>query len=179
MTGNRDVIPFYSDEFKNGEDGDYYPRVDSVNELSEYWQKSQKQLDRFWESWKRDYLLNLRETLPLFHRNKSTQLIRQPRIGEVVIVRDDHTPRRAWRLAKIKEFIFSKDRLTRSVKIQLPNKNIVSRAINHLYPLEITSKIAIKRLKMLWRQLEIIIHRILELLLEVLPLLLVIEFQSS
>ena len=50
LTGNRDVIPFYSDEFKNGEDGDYYPRVDSIKELSEHWWKSKKQLDRFWES---------------------------------------------------------------------------------------------------------------------------------
>ena len=55
----------------------------------------------------------------------------------MVIVRDDHTPRRVWRLA---ELIFSKDGLTRSAKIQLPNKNIVSRAINHLYLLEITSE---------------------------------------
>jgi len=37
LTGNHDVIPFYLDEFKNGENGDYYPRVDSVKELSEHW----------------------------------------------------------------------------------------------------------------------------------------------
>ena len=61
LTGNRDLIPFYTDEFKDGEDRDYCPSTDSVKELSEYWRKSQKQLDRFWESWKRDYLLNLRE----------------------------------------------------------------------------------------------------------------------
>jgi len=46
---------------------------------------------------------NLREILPLFHRNKSAQLICQLRIGEVIIVRDDHTPCRDWRLAQIKE----------------------------------------------------------------------------
>ena len=40
----------------------------------------------------------------LFHRNKSTQLICQPRIGEVVIVRDGHTPHRAWRLTKIRQW---------------------------------------------------------------------------
>ena len=142
LTGNRDIIPFYTDEFKDDEDRDYYPRTDSVKELSEHWYKSQKQLDRFWESWKHDYLLSLRETLPLFHRNKSTQLSRQPRIGEVVLVRDDCTPRRAWKLAQIKELIFGKDGLIRSAKIQLPNRNIISRAINHLYPLEITSEVS-------------------------------------
>ena len=132
----------------DGEDGDYYPRMDSAKELSKHWQKSQRQLDRFWESWKRGYLLNLRETLPLFHRHKSTQLECQPRIGEVVIVWDDHIPRPAWRLAQIKEpklltyFLFSKDGLIRSEKIQLPNRNIISWAINHLYPLEITTEVS-------------------------------------
>jgi len=84
LTANHDIIPFFfSDKFKDDEDRDYCPRTDSVKELSEHRYKSQKQLDRFWESCKRDYL---RETLPLFHRNKSTQLSRQPRIGEVVLV---------------------------------------------------------------------------------------------
>jgi len=84
----------------------------------------------------------MRETLPLFHRNKSTQLSQQPRIGEVVLVQDDYTPRRAWKLAQIKEPIFGKDGLMWSVKIQLPNRNVISRAINHLYPLEITSEVS-------------------------------------
>ena len=60
----------------------------------------------------------------------------------MIIVRDDHTPCRAWRLAKIKELIFSKDGLTQSAKTQSPNKNIASQAINHLYPLEITSEVS-------------------------------------
>ena len=33
----------------DGENIDYYPRMDSAKELSEHWQKSQRQLDRFWE----------------------------------------------------------------------------------------------------------------------------------
>ena len=40
-------------------------------------------------------------------------------------------------MALIKEFIFSKDGEIHSVIIQLPNKQLVSRAINHLFPLEI------------------------------------------
>ena len=63
----------------------------------------------------------------------------------MVIVRDDHTPCRAWRLAQIEELIFSKDGLIQSVKIQLPNRNIISPAINHLYPLEITSEVSNNR----------------------------------
>ena len=44
---------------------------------------------------------------------------RQPKLGEVVVVMDDN--------------------LVCSSKIQLSNKNIISRAINHLFPLEIFS----------------------------------------
>ena len=40
-------------------------------------------------------------------------------------------------MALIKECILSKDGQIRSVIIQLPNKQLVSRAINHLLPLEI------------------------------------------
>ena len=40
-------------------------------------------------------------------------------------------------MALIKQYILSKDGQIRSVIIQLPNKQLVSRAINHLFPLEI------------------------------------------
>ena len=40
---------------------------------------------------------------------------------------------------EVKEFIFSKDGLIRSAKVQLSNHNVISRAINHLFPLEILS----------------------------------------
>ena len=63
-------------------------------------------------------------------------------MGEVVVVKDDYLPRGVWKLALIKEFIFGKDGLIRSVRIQLPNKIIISRAINHLFPLEISSVVS-------------------------------------
>ena len=42
--------------------------MDSVKELTDYWQKSQKQLNLFWELLKQEYLLSLKETLPLVHK---------------------------------------------------------------------------------------------------------------
>ena len=53
------------------------------------------------------------------------------------MVKDDNILRRTWKLALIKEYILSKDGQIRSVIFQLPNKLLVSRAINHLFPLEI------------------------------------------
>ena len=81
----------------------------------------------------------MRETLPLAHKGPQSQVKRQPKIGEIVLVKDDNLPRRAWKIAKIKSFIFSKDKQICAVKIQLPNISILDRAINHLYPLEIPS----------------------------------------
>jgi len=98
--------------------------MNSVKELSGYWKRSQKQLNQFWESWKHEYLLGLRETLPLVHRSQQMQLERCPGVREIVIVKDKHTPRRTWRLTKISEFIYSRE--IRSAKVLLSNKNIIT-----------------------------------------------------
>jgi len=119
--------------------------MDLVKELCEYWKISQKQLDQFWESWKHEYSFNLRETLPLVHKNHWSRLERPPRIGEIVIVKDEHIPHRTWRLAKIEEFIYSKDGKIRLAKILLANKSVVTRAVSHLFPLEINSQFSCEK----------------------------------
>jgi len=134
--GYNNANPFDTDDID-----EYILKLDSAQELLVYWRKNQKQLQIFWKSWIQDYLLNLRETLPLSHKGPRSQVLRQPQIGEIVLVRDESIPRRAWKLAKVKEFILSRDNQVRSVKVQLPNKNILDRPINHLYPLEIPSVI--------------------------------------
>ena len=131
------VIPFSTDDIED--EMEYLPKVDSSKELLLYWRKNQRQLQLFWKYWTQDYLLNLRETLPLAHKGPRSQVKRQPKIGEIVIIKDDNLPRRAWKLGRIKSYIFSKDNQIRAVKVQLANKNILDRAINHLYPLEIPS----------------------------------------
>ena len=131
------IIP--SMDICSGEDTEYLPQRDSAQELIDSWKRSRAQLDKFLEMWRRDYLLTLRETLPLTHKKTKSQILRHPKIGEIVIVKDDNLPHRAWKLAQIKDYIFSRDGHIRSAVIQLPSKNLVSRAINHLYPLEVPS----------------------------------------
>ena len=53
------VISFCTDDCENS---DCQPKMDSVKELTVYWQRNQKQLNLFWESWKQEYLLGLRKT---------------------------------------------------------------------------------------------------------------------
>ena len=40
-------------------------------------------------------------------------------------------------MARIKEFILSKDGQVRSAVVELPNKHFITRPLNHLFPLEI------------------------------------------
>ena len=67
LTANLDtVIPFNIDDC---EYVDYQQKRDSAQELTEYWRKSQKQLNQLWEVWRQDYLMALRENLPLHIRS--------------------------------------------------------------------------------------------------------------
>ena len=84
--------------------------------------------------WRQDYLMGLRENLPLSHKVSRSQISRQPKIGEIILVKDDNVLCRTWKLALN---ILSKDGQICTVITQLPNKHLVSRAINHLFPLEI------------------------------------------
>ena len=63
--------------------------------------------------------------MPLFQKGSRSSILRQPRIGEIVLVKDENLPRQTWKMALIKKFIFSKDGETPSVIIQLPNKQLV------------------------------------------------------
>ena len=61
-----------------------------------------------------------------------------PKIGEVVLIADEHTPRAQWKIGRIDELIFSADKLCRSVKLILPGGKRMNRPIKLLYPLELS-----------------------------------------
>lgn len=100
---------------------------------------SEKIADKFWDTWRSEYLVALREM--------QKQQLRQPRhlardcpeLGEVVLIEQDLLPRGSWPYGKITEIIASSDGLVRSAKILMPNKNLIHRPLNKIYPLEIRS----------------------------------------
>ena len=102
----------------------------------ESWRKGQIYLNLFWRVWKDEYLLSLREKLPIYHKG-STEIQRLPEEGDVVLVKDDNLPRSSWKLGRILHLISGKDGKVQSAKILLPGHTTVSRAINCLYPLEL------------------------------------------
>ena len=73
LTGNLDTAKlFNSDDCK---DIEYQPRKDSAQDLADYWGKSQKQLNKFWEVWRQGYLLTLSETILLFHKGSQSSIL--------------------------------------------------------------------------------------------------------
>ena len=80
--------------------------------------------------------MTLRETLLIAHKGSRSQIARQPEIGEVVLIKEDNKPCRTWKIAQIK--LAQMEKFAQLV-VQLPNKHLLTRSINHLYPLEIGS----------------------------------------
>lgn len=78
--------------------------------------------------------MSLREKIPLKHK---PSCYTEPIEGSIVIVKDDNLPRSAWKIGQIIRLITSRDFKIRSAEVQLPSQNIISRPINHLYPLEL------------------------------------------
>ncbi|MCP3662858.1 MAG: hypothetical protein GY696_10235 [Gammaproteobacteria bacterium] len=115
---------------------EYLPNLDSTEKLVRYWRDTQDILNQFWQSWREEYLTSLRERnqyqLPMPKKIEPFQ----PYVGDVVQIKED-LPRGSWKLGKIQELIFSKDGQSRAAQILLPSKKILTRAIRHLYPLEI------------------------------------------
>ena len=81
--------------------------------------------------------MSLRERLPLMHKMYKNCDLREPKEGEIVIIKEDDVPRSSWKSGKIMRLIQSRDHKIRSAEIQLPSKSIIKRAVNYLYPLEL------------------------------------------
>ena len=95
-------------------------------------------LQHFWNRWKKEYLLELRE----FHRAReekgSVYIIKE---GDVVTVYDEGHPRGLWRLGKIESLVQGSDGVTRGVYVRVMSRRghpkILRRPLQHIYPLEV------------------------------------------
>ena len=89
-------------------DEDYNPVMDSATSLLETWKRGRQQLNSFWNMWRGEYLLSLREKSSLHHRKEKNQTSSTPQVGQVVI-KDPRMPRRMWKLGRIEKLIISND----------------------------------------------------------------------
>ena len=128
-------LPALDDEYSK--DNDYLPDKCSTTQLLESWKKGQKHLDLFWKIWREEYLLSLREKLPIVHKGLSSTYMTVPKQGDIVLIKDDNMARSRWKLGKILHLRAGLDREIRSAEILLPNRMVITRAVNFLYPLEL------------------------------------------
>jgi hypothetical protein len=109
-----------------------------MQSLNDLWDNISKKSQSFWTKWKMDYLVSLRDK----EKKSSPKSHRKPKIGELVIIMDPTSPRSLWRTAVIVDVCNNTDNFPDTAKVRLSNGHILSRSVNHLYPLEIPSSIS-------------------------------------
>ena len=99
-----------------------------------------EKLAHFWEKWRNEYLVNLRE----FHRTKSGRVVKRVQVGYVVTVFEENKKRGEWKLAAVENLITGKDRIVRGANVRVIAKGKpvrMARPVQKLYPIEVRSAI--------------------------------------
>eukprot|EP00794_Sanderia_malayensis_P012189 gene12189-biopygen9725 len=109
---------------------------DINNSLNKRFLYLSRKLDHFWNRWRKEYLIDLREA----HRvsDKGPAVISE---GDVVLVHEEKVKRGMWKMAVVEKLIFGKDNQVRGATIKRVAKGkgkpeIIDRPIQRLFPLE-------------------------------------------
>jgi hypothetical protein len=118
---------------------DYSPEETLSDKLIETWKKGQARINYFWQVWSTEYLQSLREKHTLKMKSIKGEVQRVPKVGEVVIVKEEGLPRGSWKLAKIQSLIKSEiDEVPRAASLISSSGRNFKRPFRLLYPLEYT-----------------------------------------
>lgn len=101
-------------------------------EVTRRWKYRQRLTTSFWNAWRKDYLLDLKSA----HRC-ATPTPTTLKVGDVVLIGEDNTPRQTWKLGRITELFTGRDGLVRSCRVRTPSGTLLRRPIQLLYCLEI------------------------------------------
>ncbi|XP_053272740.1 uncharacterized protein LOC128430658 [Pleuronectes platessa] len=82
------------------------------------WRRVQLLANNFWSRWKKEYLLNLQ------HRQKWVKDCRNAKVDDIVLLKDELTPRNQWKLAKIIEVYPGKDERVRKLKLLIGDSTL-------------------------------------------------------
>ncbi|KAL6731695.1 hypothetical protein Aduo_002532 [Ancylostoma duodenale] len=111
---------------------------ESYKSITSYHADLRKTSDHFWELWQKEYLAALAEKNATRSPRKQAAK-REPRVGDVVLIRQENKARSMWPIGLVLELFTSKDRLPRSALLRAGKKNILERSVNQLVPLEVTA----------------------------------------
>ena len=59
------------------------------------------------------------------------------KVGDIVLLQEERTPRQMWKKARIDELIPGRDGQFRTVKLRLPDRTKISRPVQLVIPLDI------------------------------------------
>ena len=124
---------------EDNHDISFRPKVNSTENLILIWKKGLKHLEKFWQVWRDDYLLNLRERTQTKLKSPRVQTSSTAKVGHIVQIKDN-LPRGCWRIGRITELIRSRDQQVRSARVLLPSKKVIGHPLNLLYPIECSEK---------------------------------------
>lgn len=86
--------------------------------LCKRWRRVQLLANNFWSRWKKEYLFNLQ------HRQKWIKHRRNAKVNDVVLLKDDTTPRNQWKLAKVIDVYPGKDGRVRRLKLLISDSTL-------------------------------------------------------
>jgi hypothetical protein len=101
----------------------------SISSFSEREQDRLITLNKFWEIWSEEYLRNLPSAIPKFQNQG------QIKMGSLVLIREDNTPRMHWLIGVIERVHQGRDGVVRSADIRT-SKGLRTRAIQRIHLLE-------------------------------------------
>ncbi|CAH2088129.1 unnamed protein product [Euphydryas editha] len=97
------------------------------------WQFVQRMLQSFWRRWSQEYLSNL------MHRYKWSSKIQEPKVGDVVLIKEDNLPPSHWLMGRILQKHPGDNNVTRVVTLRTKS-SIIKRPTNKLCILPIADQ---------------------------------------
>ncbi|VDN00047.1 unnamed protein product, partial [Onchocerca ochengi] len=123
-------------EYENKSHENDESNISIQQNLINRYQNIRRKLQRLWKIWQEEYLEELRKKTRKSHKNPHSRIRRKPIIGEVVLLKGEG-PRNSWKMGRVEKLIEEKGGLCRSAVVRMSNGTRLTRAIGHLYPLEI------------------------------------------
>lgn len=88
--------------------------------LRKRWRRVQHLANEFWKRWRREFLQMLQARQKWIKPQRNTQ------VADVVLMKDENTPRNQWKLARVEEVFPSDDGLVRKVKLAMATSRLDS-----------------------------------------------------
>eukprot|EP00794_Sanderia_malayensis_P015458 gene15458-biopygen12863 len=135
MFGHR--LSTLSEGIEIGESDDEEDYAGNSNTVNSRFLYLTRKLTHFWNRWRKEYLVDLRER----HRQKKNQPS-SVSVGDIVLIYEDNTKRGLWKTGIVEALIKGTDGVVRGAKVRKPGKgkpDVLNRPIQKLYPLEVES----------------------------------------